>query len=96
MSVWRLNDWRVEEPEEDKSWELTEADTDDEFDDIALARLGVSLPDCARNAAVFAEEEEDICPDCGSHYDNCVCYMDDYDESDYCDYCGEFYHECRC
>ena len=42
---WNINDW---DTEEDKRWELTEEDTDDEFDDIALARLGVDLPECAR------------------------------------------------
>jgi hypothetical protein len=44
--VWNTNDWTTEE--EDKHWEMTEEDTDDEFDDIALSRLGVDIPECAR------------------------------------------------
>lgn len=44
--MWNTNDWTAEE--EDKHWEMTEEDTDDEFDDVALARLGVEIPECAR------------------------------------------------
>ena len=44
MSAWNTRDW---EPE-DKSWTVTDEDCDDEFDDLALSRLGVELPECAR------------------------------------------------
>ena len=44
--MWNTNDWTAEE--EDKHWEMTEDDTDDEFDDIALERLGVDVPEFAR------------------------------------------------
>jgi len=47
--VWNVNDWNTEE--EDRHWEMTEEDTDDEFDDIALSRLGVDLPACAKETA---------------------------------------------
>ena len=42
---WNINDW---DTVEDPKWEVTEDDTDDEFDDIALSRLGIELPECAR------------------------------------------------
>jgi len=44
--TWNTRD--LTDAEEDKHWEMTDEDTDDEFDDIALARLGVDLPECAR------------------------------------------------
>ena len=44
--VWNTND--MTEQEEDKHWEMSEDDTDDEFDDVQLSRLGIEIPDCAR------------------------------------------------
>lgn len=44
--AWNTNDWSTEE--EDRHWEMNEEDTDDEFDDQMLARLGVELPACAK------------------------------------------------
>lgn len=44
--AWNTRDWTTEE--EDKHWEMTEEDTDDEFDDIALQRMGLDIPDFAR------------------------------------------------
>lgn len=52
MTAWNTRDW---EPE-DKSWELTEEDTDDEFDDVALSRLGIELPECAKETRVRSAE----------------------------------------
>lgn len=45
MATWNINDW---DTVEDPKWEVTEDDTDDEFDDLQLARLGIELPECAK------------------------------------------------
>lgn len=47
MATWNINDW---DTAEDPKWEVTEEDTDDEFDDIALSRLGIELPECAKES----------------------------------------------
>ena len=57
--VWNVNDWVVTTDE--KIWD--EPDTDDEFDDFQLARMGIELPECARETRIHTETESiDIAP----------------------------------
>ena len=103
--VWRTSDW---DNVEDKHWEMTEEDTDDEFDDIALSRLGINVSDHANRE--YHEPVDDVCEECGEHvtecmcercygcemhYDDCICdHGDYYDE--YCDSCGNHLSGCNC
>lgn len=38
--VWNVNDWSTQE---DDCWKVLEEDSDDEFDDLKLSRLGIDI-----------------------------------------------------